>query len=69
MKNFMSSYFSILFLFVAAASIVACNYSGNDGVESTEAAADSTGTDSTATFSTDSIANVDQLLDSLEAVK
>ena len=77
MKNFMNKYFSIAFLFVVAASFVACNYNKEENVIELESEApvqDSlvfVGPDSNATlpFEIDSIKTVSQLLDSLAAVQ
>lgn len=68
MKNFMNRYFSIAFLFIAAASFVACNYQGERAIETT------TETEELIKavdlpFNVDSIKTVSQLLDSLEAVQ
>jgi len=77
MKNFMNKYFSIAFLFVVAASFVACNYNKEENVIELESEApiqDSlvfVGPDSNTTlpFEIDSIKTVSQLLDSLAAVQ
>ena len=73
----MNRYFSIAFMFVVAASFVACNYSPKDDKSDCCVKADTTSTlefsapDSTSTlpFEIDSITTVSQLLDSLAAVE
>ena len=76
MKQFMNKYFSIAFLFVVAASFVACNYNKEDVIElESEAPTQDSlvfvGPDSNVTlpFEIDSIKTVNQLLDSLAAVE
>ena len=71
MKDFMNKYFSILFLFVAAATFVACNYNGQDSVDSIDVISTDTVEiiDYSIPFEMDSIVHVRQLLDSLEAVQ
>ena len=68
MSDFMNRYFSIAFLFVAAASFIACNYQGEQVIETTtetEELIDAMDLP----FDVDSIKTVEQLLDSLEAVQ
>jgi hypothetical protein len=79
MKQFMNRYFSIAFMFVVAASFVACNYSPKDDKSECCGEGDTTqvntleftAPDSTASlpFEIDSITTVSQLLDSLAAVE
>jgi len=78
MKQFMNKYFSIAFLFIAAASFIACNYDKKETQviigDTTTTEADSlvfVAPDSTTTlpFEIDSIKTVSQLLDSLAAVQ
>ena len=74
MSNFMNRYFSIAFMFVVAASFIACNYIPEDESPVEELATqtfESQVSDSTATipFDIDSIKTVSQLLDSLNAVQ
>jgi len=70
MTNFMNRYFSIAFLFIAAASFIACNYEKQETVVS-ESVLEFEAPDSTSTlpFEIDSIKTVSQLLDSLAAVQ
>ena len=72
MSDFMNRYFSIVFLFVAAASFIACNYTEETVIEpATEVEELIQAGDSTINlpFELDSIKTVSQLLDSLEAVQ
>jgi hypothetical protein len=72
MSDFMNRYFSIVFLFAAAVTFIACNYTEETLIEPVSEVEELIQvTDSTINlpFELDSIKTVSQLLDSLEAVQ